>query len=145
MSKEASGSLRSPGERRAARRPGALPPRPAKPKRTRVLFVRLTPDEHHDVVTRARECGLSASAYAEQRLQGRGPTPIPPLNEETYRELGRIGNNINQIARCLHQHTGDDPTVDELVAMIADLGVLLAEIRLVVIGAAEPEPWEART
>ena len=144
MSKEASGSLRSPGERLAARRRGALLPRPVKPKRTHVLFVRLTPEEHHDVATRARECGLSASTYTQLRLQGRGPTPIPSTNEETYRELGRIGNNINQIARRLHQHDGDDPTVDELVAMVADLGVLLVEIRLEVIGATEPEPWDPR-
>ena len=107
--------------------------------------MRLRPDEHRRCVTRARECGLSASAYGQQRLQGRGPTPIPHLNEESYRELGRIGNNINQIARRLHQHAGDDPRVDELVAMIADLGVLLAKVRLEVIGATESEQWEAGT
>ena len=48
---------------------------------------------------RARKCGLSKSAYIRQLLHGYKPRETPPADYHAVRrELGEIGNNLNQVA-----------------------------------------------
>ena len=101
--------------------------------RSYVLSVRLTPAERVRVLEAARVLGISASSLARLRLLGeRLPrarplaTPLPEVNVGTYRELGRIGNNLNQLARHFNLRSGDDPTAAEV---LAELRRLLAAVR----------------
>jgi hypothetical protein len=74
--------------------------------RTAHLTIRLAPDERAALDAAAEEAGLTAGSYARQRLLGaRVPRSIqrrpPDRRVLVYLlgQLGRIGNNLNQLAR----------------------------------------------
>jgi hypothetical protein len=119
-------SLRSPAERRHA--DGLL--------RTYVLSVRLTPAERVHVRAAAQAVGLSASQLARLRLLGHPlprsrpvPAPRPEVNIETYRQLGAIGNNLNQLARHFNLRSGENPEAAEVLAQLHALIPLVRELQ----------------
>lgn len=70
------------------------------------LRVRMTAAERASVEARAAQAGLSPSEFARRAISGaKIETPandraaIPPM---LITELGRIGNNLNQIAHAAH-------------------------------------------
>ena len=81
-----------------------------KRKRTCPLTIRLTPDERATIEAAAERAGLACGSYARRVLLG-APTPRqvrrpPAERRELARllgELGRVGNNINQVARAMHE------------------------------------------
>jgi hypothetical protein len=120
------GSLRSPAGKRTS---DAL-------LRRRVLSVHLTPGEQAQVHEAARTLGISASQLARLRLLGQPlppPRPVPPptsdVNVATYRQLGAIGNNLNQIARYFNLRSGDNPEAAEVLAELHALIPLVREVQ----------------
>lgn len=81
--------------------------------RTSHLTVRLTPDERAAIDAAADRAGLTAGSYARQVVLG-APAPRqvrrPPVERRELArllgELGRVGNNLNQLARAVN--SGDD-------------------------------------
>ena len=57
---------------------------------------------------------------------------IPAVNQELRVELGRVGNNINQIARALN--SGIDVRIDRLTEIIIDLQRQIKIVRQELIG-----------
>jgi hypothetical protein len=96
--------------------------------RDRVLTIRLTAQERQAVDEAAERAGLVTGSYARQVLLG-APTPRqvrrPPVERrELVRllgELGRIGGNVNQIARAVNAgvviYTGE---IDTALAGLTD-------------------------
>jgi hypothetical protein len=80
-----------------------------KRARTAHLTVRLSPDERAAIDAAAEKAGLMAGSYARQALLG-GPAPRqvrrPPVERKELArllgELGKIGGNLNQIARSMN-------------------------------------------
>ncbi len=114
-----------------------------KRQRTKGVRVRLTPDEYTRVVEAADNAGLALGAFARAcMLDGPGPraTRKPPVaKEELTRilgQLGKIGSNVNQIARAIN--SGDDPNglADDIKAAV----VTIAEIHA---DAARALGWKA--
>ena len=94
------------------------------------IVTRWTPPEWKRVCEVVARLGVTRSAFVRQQtLTGarrRHPAPAG-LNPELRRELGRIGNNLNQIARALNIGEGVKPA--KLEAVIYELGSLLERVR----------------
>ena len=73
------------------------------------LSIRLAPDDQRLLHERARARGIPAATYlsilARAHLRGLAPLPKAELLalERSVSELGRLGRNINQIARAANQ------------------------------------------
>jgi hypothetical protein len=79
----------------------------AKRQRTEQMVVRCTPEERAELEARAVRAGLAVGAYLRQQaLGGSGPRARrrPPVDADALLllegQLGRIGNNLNQLARA---------------------------------------------
>lgn len=72
---------------------------------SRPLFIKLrvTAEEKKQFESLARTLGLSLSALIRQRLSGMRIRPIA-IQQERNRQLARIGNNLNQLARWANTH-----------------------------------------
>jgi hypothetical protein len=91
---------------------GKTPPKrrqSTKRQRTRQCLVRFTEEEFADVSAKADRAGIALAAYLRAAALGHaGPRAQrrPPADHQALRRIlgqaGRIGNNINQIARALN-------------------------------------------
>lgn len=97
-----------------------------KPEGGRAAFIgiRLSSQERQLVIGRAINSGLKLSAYARAALLGADyVTKHDPVRRELLRdlsvELGRQGNNLNQIAKQLNSGF---VTQDDAYALLNDLG-----------------------
>jgi hypothetical protein len=62
------------------------------------LMVRVTPAERDSLKKRAG--AMRMAVYMRQCSLHRAPCSVPEINRSTAIELGRIGNNLNQLARA---------------------------------------------
>lgn len=88
---------------------------------TRALFikVRVTPEEKEHYSTLAARAGLPLSGFIRSRLAG---VRIRPAEQERERnrQLARIGNNLNQLARWANSFKGDLEAV-RIIAALEDI------------------------
>ena len=64
------------------------------------ICLRLSTNEAQKLITNAKACGLTRTAYLRRLLNGYDLKPRPSAEMEALRtEIHQIGNNINQIAR----------------------------------------------
>jgi len=111
--------------------------------RTATILVRLAPDEHQAVSVVADTLRVSLSDLGRDALLSI-PLPDPPrprIDAEAYAALGKVGGNLNQIARALNLNSIVDDGVVELdtehlAVQIAELRRLLKEVRLGLAGAS---------
>ena len=80
-----------------------------KRQRPHTITVRLSADERAEINSRASRSGLAAGAFFRAAALGKaGPRAQrrPPADHQALRQIlghcGRIGNNLNQIARQLN-------------------------------------------
>lgn len=67
------------------------------------ICLRLNADEAQKLITNAKACGLTRTAYLRRLLNGYDLKPRPSTELEALRtEIHQIGNNINQIARSVN-------------------------------------------
>lgn len=78
--------------------------KPEGAARDAVVPVRLTPFERDELAQLAEQRNTTLSGLLRSLALGRNlPAPKPPkVDADTYMELGRIGNNLNQIARAMN-------------------------------------------
>ena len=82
------------------------------PHRSRVVKTRMTEEEYADFAARLAPYGISQSEFIRRAIQGASIRPVvtvSPVNDELLAalgkltsEYGRIGNNLNQIARAIN-------------------------------------------
>ena len=82
------------------------------PRRKRVVKTRLTEEEYADFAARLAPYGISQSEFIRRAIRGATIRPVvtvSPVNDELLSaigkltaEYGRIGSNLNQIARTLN-------------------------------------------
>ncbi|MDR3527652.1 MAG: plasmid mobilization relaxosome protein MobC [Rhizomicrobium sp.] len=106
--------------------------------RNRHLTVRLSEDERAALDAAAERAGLTPGSYARQVLLG-APAPRqvrrPPVERKELArllgELGKIGSNLNQLAKAVHEglvlYTGEiDTAIERLLevrnAILSALG-----------------------
>ena len=109
------------------------------PKRTFVVKTRLTEEEHADFLQVLKNCRMSQAEFIRQAITG---VPIKPIVNvgciddkfleavgKLTAEYGRIGNNLNQIARHLNEWRSPYPAMaKELQDTAADLATLKFEV-----------------
>ncbi len=102
-----------------------LEPSATTPKR-KPQKIRYHDAEWARVVAHARECGKPPATYVRDVSLGAVPKARRNRTEnQLILELGRIGNNLNQLARLAHSR-GELPAQEQLEAA---LGEVLAAVR----------------
>ena len=111
----------------------------SKPKRKIVVKTRMTDEKYADFTERVKFCGISQSEFIRQAIENAVIKPIitvSPINEkllsaigQLIAQLGKIGGNLNQIARYLNEHGAPyNKLYSDVRAAIADLADLKFEI-----------------
>lgn len=109
------------------------------PKRNHIIKNRLDDDEHTEFLRRMELYGMSQYEFIRQAVSGAPVKPIitvHPVNDQLLSvigkltaEYGRIGNNLNQIARSLNEwHSPYPEMAKELRDSAADLAALKYEV-----------------
>lgn len=104
------------------------PRKAAAEKRTRRVIFRVSEEEWRAINATADMAGLSVSDYGRAMvLTGRVIAP-PPRHEVLNRaDFGRVGSNLNQIAR--HLNAGRAVDADAIAAAIADWREIAAGLK----------------
>lgn len=109
------------------------------PHRTRIIKTRVTEEEHADFMERLTTYGMSQSEFIRQAITGATVKPIitvSPVNDELLAavgrltgEYGKIGGNLNQIARYLNEYGTPYNTLStEVRAALSDLAALKFQV-----------------
>ena len=109
------------------------------PRRKRVVKTRLTEEEYADFAARLAPYGISQSEFIRRAIRGASIRPavtVSPVNDELLAaigkltaEYGRIGSNLNQIARTLNEwHSPYPQLAREVRAAASDLAALKFEV-----------------
>ena len=107
-----------------------------KPRERRENFaLRLSPSEKTALIEKATDAELTLSEYLRSTgLKKHLRPPVPQINRETYVELGRIGNNINQMTKACHTAINQGRGCNINPAALSSLKKQLDLLRLQVIG-----------
>ena len=116
-----------------------MPKRYNTPHRSRVVKTRLTDEEYADFTERLAPYGISQSEFLRQAIRRTTIRPVlhvSSVNDELLSavgkltaEYGRIGGNLNQIARTLNEwHSPYPAMAKELREAAADLAALKYEV-----------------
>ena len=109
------------------------------PHRSRVVKTRMTEEEYAEFAERLSAYNMSQAEFIRQAITGAAIRPIitvSPVNDELLAavgkltaEYGRIGGNLNQIARCLNEYgTPYAALSGEVRAAAAELAALKFEV-----------------
>lgn len=109
------------------------------PHRSRVVKTRMTEEEYADFADRLAPYGVSQSEFIRRAIRGTSIRPVvtvSPVNDELLAalgkltaEYGRIGNNLNQIARTINDwHNPYPQLASEVRAAASDLAALKFEV-----------------
>lgn len=121
-----------------------------KRQRTRQCLVRFTDQEFAEIAAKANRAGRPAAAFLRAAALGdAGPRAQrrPPVDQKALLQLlghcGRIGNNVNQIAK--HLNSGGKPCVSELQEALAayqDLRTAILAALAVSTDEAAPDDYQ---
>ena len=109
------------------------------PHRSRVVKTRMTEEEYAEFAQRLSAYNMSQAEFIRQAITGAAIRPIitvSPVNDELLStvgkliaEYGKIGGNLNQIARALNEYGTPYNTLSvEVRAAISDLAALKFEV-----------------
>ena len=109
------------------------------PHRSRVVKTRMTEEEYAEFAERLSACNMSQAEFIRQAITGAAIRPIitvSPVNDELLStvgkliaEYGKIGGNLNQIARALNEYGTPYNTLSvEVRAAISNLAALKFEV-----------------
>ena len=109
------------------------------PHRSRVVKTRMTEEEYAEFAERLSAYNMSQAEFIRQAITGAAIRPIitvSPVNDELLStvgkliaEYGKIGGNLNQIARALNEYGTPYNTLSvEVRAAISDLAALKFEV-----------------
>ena len=109
------------------------------PHRSHVIKTRLSDEEYADFTKRLAPYGISQSEFLRQAIRRAAIRPVihvSAVNDELLSsigklaaEYGKIGGNLNQIARCLNEYGAPYPQLaKELKGTAAELAALKYEV-----------------
>lgn len=109
------------------------------PHRRRVVKTRMTEEEYAEFAARLSAYGISQAEFIRQAIRNAVIRPViyvSPVNDELLAaigkltaEYGRIGGNLNQIARFLNEYGAPYNALSgEVRAAIAELAALKFEV-----------------
>ena len=93
------------------------------------ICLRLSTNEAQKLITNAKACGLTRTAYLRRLLNGYDLKPRPSTELEALRtEIHQIGNNINQIARKANAGFASREETTRALRMLGEVYGLLYEV-----------------
>ena len=93
------------------------------------ICLRLSTNEAQKLITSAKACGLTRTAYLRRLLNGYDLKPRPSTELEALRtEIHQIGNNINQIARKANAGFASREETTRALRMLGEVYGLLYEV-----------------
>ena len=94
---------------------------PRKVQRTKPIAVRLTDEEKLDWDLKAHAAGLSISELVRQAMNRVRISHVGDrsIQIERTRQIAKIGNNLNQIARWVNRYKTTADTVEVVTHLIA--------------------------
>ena len=109
------------------------------PHRCHVVKTRMTEEEYAEFAERLSAYHMSQAEFIRQAITGAAIRPtitVSPVNDELLAavgkltaEYGRIGGNLNQIARCLNEYGAPYAALSgEVRGAAADLAALKFEV-----------------
>ena len=109
------------------------------PHRTHIIKTRVTEEEHADFMERLNAYGMSQSEFIRQAIQGVTVKPIinvSCINDELLAaigrltgEMGKVGGNLNQIARYLNEFGAPYNTLStEVRSALSDMAALKFQV-----------------
>jgi hypothetical protein len=108
--------------------------------RTKIMQIRVSEVEFEMIHSRASQAGLSCSElFRRNALLRPLPKRTTKIAIQTYVELGKIGNNINQLTKAANTAIalGQKPRID--IDKLEALGELLHQIRREITGCDESQ------
>lgn len=101
---------------------------PRKVQRTKPIAVRLTDEEKLDWDLKAHAAGLSISELVRQAMNRVRISHIGDraVQIERTRQIAKIGNNLNQIARWVNRYKTTADTVEVVTHLLAIEQALMA-------------------
>jgi hypothetical protein len=101
---------------------------PRKVQRTNTIAVRLTDEEKLDWDLKAHAAGLSISQLVREAMNRVRITNVGDraIQIERTRQIAKIGNNLNQIARWANTYKSTADTVEIVTHLVAIEQALLA-------------------
>ena len=102
------------------------------------FLFRLNREEADAFRERVKRSGLSQEAYVRQSISGKTPRDMPPPDYYSMmKELHKIGNNLNQIAKKAHVLN-----VIDVQRYDRDMRKFEEAVRLITEAVILPEPFE---
>lgn len=98
-------------------------------KRTKEIKIRLTEEEHQALLNRCTKASLAT--WIRETCLGEKQTKqskVIEVDPKLLRQLAGIGNNLNQIARLVNQHSKQDSVLDR-IAIITALSSIERELQ----------------
>ena len=94
---------------------------PRKVQRTKPIAVRLTDEEKLDWDLKAHAAGLSISELVRQAMNRVRISHVGDrsIQIERTRQIAKIGNNLNQIARWVNRYKTSADTVEVVTHLVA--------------------------
>ncbi len=104
------------------RNKGGRPRLDAHHKRTRTIAVRFSPPDYMYVKACADECGLTPSEFVYRAAMNQ-PTTVMLTSEEmrAIADIRNVGNNLNQITRCMHLGMDISSDIQSIIGLIASV------------------------
>ena len=101
---------------------------PRKVQRTKPIAVRLTDEEKLDWDLKAHAAGLSISELVRQAMNRVRISHVGDraVQIERTRQIAKIGNNLNQIARWVNRYKTTADTVEVVTHLVAIEQALMA-------------------
>jgi len=110
---------------------GGRPSIPADQVRRHTIGVRVNEDERRRIQEKADRMNMAPAQWLRHAALDRvlPPCPAPKVNRDMYVELGRIGNNINQLVKATN--SGRTPAI---LPPFRELVNAIINFRLEIIG-----------
>jgi hypothetical protein len=115
----------------------------ADPK-SRIVTIRFTPEQYEQISEKANRAANDIGPMIRTIVLGSpGPRAVkrPPIEKQLIAKLlgaiGKLGSNVNQIARALNEGR-DGPSRDDLAQMRADIMLMRAAVMAALGRSTEP-------
>ena len=96
--------------------------------KSKQITVKFNNNEYEDVCKKAKDAGKELAPYLREIALTGTIKPIDTISPEFLFQLGKLGNNINQIARRLNSNSYDVPLNEKESTYLEEIKELLKDI-----------------
>ncbi len=106
----------------------ARPCKSADEVKSKQITVKFNTNEYEDVCKKAKDSGKELAPFLREIALTGSIKPIDTISPEFLFHLGKLGNNVNQIARRLNSNSYDVPLNEKESMCLEEIKELLKDI-----------------